>query len=220
MTDKLPWERSDIRVEEVECGRRETTSHRDMVPLELFQWVMDPEEYKHLTCIMCFQPVGGQVHSGDKIFNVPDIVGFSAEYTSEHSGPRVAGSGGPVPSQGEKWTEGTHLPNEETDLEKLKPFDADSTVRFDIDGPGGEVITEVHVSHDSKAIKLRTNRERECFFGEERRSDWVIKRAGPGEMIVGFSICFGTVGGRNWKTNMSSHWKMSEIGVLMLEVDG
>jgi hypothetical protein len=222
MTDTMPWARSDIKVDEFEQSTRETSGQPDMMPYDFFQWAMNPDEYKRLTSITCFQPTGGSIDNNrGGVLEVPDVVGFLAEYTLEQSSPRVAGTGGPVPSQSERWNKGIVSSRAELNLnEQFQPFDTRSSVRFDIDGPGGEVVTEVHVATDMKAIKLRTNHQRECFFGEDRRSDWEIKRVGPGEMIVGLRVCFGTVGGWNWRARTYSHWKMSELGVLLSTQDG
>jgi hypothetical protein len=220
-TGKIPWERSDFRVKQSEYEERETSGHRHMMSHEFFPWAMNMNEYKRLTSITCFQPIGGRVSCGAGVFDVPDIVGFSAEYTSEQSSSRMAGSGGPVFSQDKRWNDGLVSSLAELNLDgQFQPFDEGSVVRFDIDGPGGEVVTEVHISDDMKAIKLHTNRQRECFFGEERRNGWKIERAAPGEMIVGLSLSFGLAGGWNHRANSHSHWKMSELGVLVSTVDG
>jgi hypothetical protein len=220
-TGKTPWERSDIRIKQSVYDERETSGHRDMMSHEFFLWAMDMDECKCLTSITCFQPVGGRVSSGEDYFDVPDVVGFLAEYTSEQSSPRVAGSGGPVPSQDKRWRDALDSSLTELNLdERFQPFDEGSVVRFDIDGPGGEVVTEVHISDGLKGITLRTNRQRECFFGEERRSGWKIGRAAPGEMIVGLSLSFGLAGGWNRSVERHSHWKMSKLGVLVSTVEG
>jgi hypothetical protein len=39
-------------------------------------------------------------------------------------------------------------------------------------------------------------------------------------MIVGLSLSFGLAGGWNHRANSHSHWKMSELGVLVSTVDG
>jgi hypothetical protein len=212
-----PWRRNDVRIYQFDFfGVTGVAS--DMQCYELFQWAHNPNDCKRLTSITCFQPIGGQALIGNETFDIPQIVGLKSEYASEQSEQRTVGTGGPVPAQAKKW----HIANTPAELnlsEQFEPWDNDSSVRFDIDGPGGEVVTEVHVSTDGKAIKLRTNRQRECFLGEERRSHWRIKQAEPGEMIMGLSVCFGSQGGWNWSAKMNSHWAMSGVGALFMTVN-
>lgn len=101
----------------------------------------------------------------------------------------------------------------------LKPFEEADMSHFAIDGPGGEVVTEVHMSNDMNAIKLRTNRERECYWGEGNKTDWVIKHAAEGEVIVGLSCCFGRLGGWSWSAKKYSHWQLSDVGVVTMKMD-
>lgn len=103
---------------------------------------------------------------------------------------------------------------------QFSPFDSNFMRHLDIDGPAGEEIIQVDVSEDFKAIKLITNKGRECYWGEERRGQWHSRVASEEECIVGLSVCFGRLGGWSWKAKMYSHWKVSEIGVVVCRRDG
>jgi hypothetical protein len=79
------------------------------------------------------------------------------------------------------------------------------------------LVNEAHVSDDVKALKFITNFGRECYWGEERRQKWHIKRADEGELILGLSCCFGDLGGWSCSATMFSHWTLSTVGVVKIK---
>lgn len=175
--------------------------------------------------------------SGTSSWPIPDLMGFAAFRSGEDRASQQVGTFGPVPSQSPEWNEegwygSKKWVNEEgkpvkplnpSDLnlvDTLQPFEEKHTSHFDIDGPGGEEVTEVHVSDDFKAIKLKTNWDRECYWGEGERNQWYSKIASEDECIMGLSVCFGRLGGWSWKAKMYSHWKLSDVGVVLARRDG
>ncbi|KAF2451988.1 hypothetical protein P171DRAFT_376537, partial [Karstenula rhodostoma CBS 690.94] len=188
----------------------------DMTPWHVGIWASKGAPYQTLQQISCFQPIGGTVSSGEEEWPVPDIAGFGAGRTS---GPLnlLAGTGGPVPIQNPDWQE---IEDPSKDLVSwiqnttLKSFDENSTEHFLIDGPGGEIVTAVHASSDMKAVKLFTDRGRNCYFGEKNRQQWLEFEADGDQMIVGIVCAFGRLGGWSWGTKMQSHWKLSGLAVL------
>jgi hypothetical protein len=92
----------------------------------------------------------------------------------------------------------------------------ENLVHFDIDGPGGEIITEILVGEETKAIKLRTNRGRESYFGEIEGGTWNVVRPGNRKVFVGMVVCFGTRSGWDCETEEYSHVKITTAtGIVM-----
>lgn len=153
---------------------------------------------------------------------------------AEHAAQHI-GTFGPVPSQSPEWEDTGYIQNRlDADGKPLPPlnpsslslsshfhsYDEKYMQHFDVDGPAGEEIVQVDVSTDFKAIKLKTNKGRDCYWGEERRGQWYTRVASDEECIVGLSVCFGRLGGWSWKAKMYSHWKVSEIGIVVCRRDG
>jgi hypothetical protein len=211
-----------------------------MLPHHILLWGKTAEELNSLRGISAFNIVAGYCTSGrDERWPVPDLLGFT--YYREGDYPERAleqvGTFGPVPCQAPEWKEegwygsdkwvdanGKPVkPLNPSDLnlaDKFEPFDEKHMLHFDIDGPGGEEVTEVHVSQDFKALKFKTNRGKECYWGEERRNQWYSRIASDEEYIAGLSVCFGRLGGYSWRSKMHSHWKLSELGVVLARRDG
>ncbi|KAJ4351210.1 uncharacterized protein N0V89_006549 [Didymosphaeria variabile] len=195
----------------------------DMTPWHVGIWAPDASQKSLLKRISCFQPTGGMASNGKETWAIPHIVGFAVDNTSGNR-RLLAGSGGPEPVQCPDWQEMT---NPRRNLvvwiqgTTLKSFDEKSMEHFLIDGPGGEIVTEVHASGDMKAIKLFTNRGRDCYFGEKYRQDWdwLEYRVEPGHMIVGLVCAFGRLGGWSGAAKMYSHWMLSGLGVLIVADD-
>ena len=94
------------------------------------------------------------------------------------------------------------------------PFWKSDMEHFEIDGAGGEVITEVHASNDMKAVKLHTNRNRTCYFGAKDRQQWLQYKAEEGQRIVGLACAFGEVAGWTLDSKTFGRWILSGIGVI------
>lgn len=206
-----------------------------MLPHHLLLWSETPKEIKSLRCISAFIIEAGFCSSGTDRWSIPDLLGFASFREGEERAAQYIGTFGPVPSQSPEWNESGYcqkrvdengkpispLNPSELDLSsKFQPFDEKHMSHFDINGPGGEEVSEVHVSTDFKAIKLKTNKGRECYWGEGRRNQWYSRVASEEECIVGLSVCFGRLGGWSWKAKMYSHWKVSELGVVLARRDG
>lgn len=204
---------------------------RDMLPHEILLWAETADAYQFLTSIEAFAVVAGNCVSGNGTWDIPDLIGFRSVSTHRDSTQSFIGNGGPVPSMnGEEWRKGMSRGNED-DGKQLNPSDLDLhqhfkqwdpafMQKFEIDGAGGEIVSEVHFSLDCKAIRLVTNLGRQCYWGEERREHWLDYVAGEDEVILGLSACFGTLGGWSSSAKMYSHWKVSEIGVVLGKKDG
>ena len=200
-----------------------------MLPHEIMLWAETPSNYQYLKSIAAFIVVGDQTKQlgSDEAIDIPDIVGFRPFKTHMYGSAPYIGSGGPVPCQSEEWNASKykadmHLHPSDLQLhEKFQPFDERFMQHFEIDGPGGEVVTEVHVRHDARAIRLVTNRQREYCWGiQKQQVNWYSKVASEDECIVGLSVCFGDLNGWSWAAKMFSHWKVSEVGVVVCKKDG
>lgn len=164
---------------------------------------------------------------------VRELLGFASFHDGSPRSTHYVGTFGPVAAQIPHWdTDGCsseHVDGERKTLAPLKlhlssqykPFDTKHMSHFDIDGLGGEEVNEVHVRTDFKAMKLKTNRGRECHWGEEgSEGEWYYGKASEEEFIAGLSVCFGGLGGWSVKAKMHSHWKLSELGVVLARRDG
>jgi hypothetical protein len=189
----------------------------DMLPYQVLIWAEGASEYQYLKRISCFEVVSGKSASSDGVRDMIDIVGLWLTKTHEHGKAPHIGTGGPVPSQHPDF-QSCKNPSELGLHKRFGAFEEANMRHFDIDGPGGEVVNEVHVSSDMKALKLVTNRARECYWGERKRETWHVKRANHGELIVGLSCCFGQLGGWSWGAKIYSHWKLSDVGVVTTRI--
>ncbi|CAO2649834.1 Nn.00g011260.m01.CDS01 [Neocucurbitaria sp. VM-36] len=189
----------------------------DMLPNQVLLWAESPSLYQYLARISCFQVVGGQVQGGSnsKPRDVPDILGIWPGKTFIHGKAAHVGTGGPVPAQSPLFASCAN-PSELDLHSKFHAFEEANMSHFAVDGANGEIVTEVHVSDDVKAMKLVTNWGRECYWGEGERGEWHVKRAGEGEVIVGLSCAFGRLSGWSWSAKMYSHWKLSGVGVVTM----
>lgn len=212
-----------------------------MLPHHIILWSETPETLRKLRRISAFHVIGGESSSGTERWTSPDLLGFTYYRENgrgeEERANEYIGTFGPVPYQAQEWTEegwwddkkwvddnGKRVkPLNPSDLNLagiFEPFDEKCMLHFEVDGAGGEEVTEIHVSGDFKAVKLKTNKARECYWGEERRTQWYVKVANDVEYIAGLSVCFGRLGGFSWRSKMHSHWELSELGVVMARRDG
>lgn len=132
--------------------------------------------------------------------------------------PGHIGTRGPVPAQmGEK---------RESEMgydlhESLKPWEEGCMRHFDVDGPGGEVVVEVHVTRDRRGFKLVTDRQRVGTFGEWQDGELGdVVKAPPGQIIQGLTACFGNLGGWSEKEKRWSHWGLWDLGVIVTRGEG
>jgi hypothetical protein len=174
----------------------------DVLPHEVLLWAKDKDELKRLTRISAFVVEDGHVSSQERTWPVHAVLGMRAQYEERYWEPkRTIGSG-------TKSAENEESENDDWAEEYL--------VHFDIDGSGGELVTEIHVADQAKAIKLLTNRGREGYFGEVEMDHWHVKRPEEGEVLVGMLVCFGTRCGLNWETRKYSHVKTKTATGLVM----
>jgi hypothetical protein len=188
-----------------------------MVPCHNFLWADRPTAYQEACSIDCLQVVGGTETDGERGDSVPEIIGMKRFELSSFFVPQT-GTGGPVPAQVKEWQHVSQLSDLDLRM-KVKLWDPAFLTRFHIDGQRGEVVTQVHVSTDFRAIKLVTNRERECCFGTPGTDEWHVKRAGDGEAVAGLSCCFGRLAGWSRTAKMYSHLSLSDVGVFTMKMD-
>jgi hypothetical protein len=174
----------------------------DVLPHEVLLWAKDKDELKRLTRISAFVIEDGHITIGGRKRPVHAVLGIRAEYEERYWEPkRTIGSG----------TKSAELKESESDN-----WADEYLVHFDIDGPGGELVTEIHVADEARAIKLLTNRGREGYFGEVERDYWHVKRPEEGEVLVGMVVCFGTRCGLNWETKKYNHVKTTTATGLVM----
>jgi hypothetical protein len=179
-----------------------------MLPHHIICWAQTPTSYSVLQRI-CFL----QVRDDHGL----SILGIWQKTTNKYGSAEHIGTAGPVPAQ---------LPDEWARVgdvkslglwDKVKSWDERFMAYFEIDGPGGEVVCEVHVTRDRRAVRLVSSWGREGVFGDvgEGVREWDVKRAGEGEVVVGLSACFGRLRGWSEGARRWSHWGLSDVGVVV-----
>lgn len=216
---------TDYRVHRFPGGKAVSDMQRDMIPYELLLWAEFPSQYQYLKNIGSFEVVTGKAISGSQEWDIKDIVGLRPTKTHKYGTAPHVGTGGPVPSQAAEW----HAPHQRsvvslnpsslTFWKKYKAFDETNMSYFDVDGPGGEIITEVHMSTDRRSYKLVTSRGRECYWGGESRGAYHTITAPEGEIIIGLTTWFGQLGGWSLAAKLHSHWRLGEVGVVTMVDD-
>lgn len=199
----------------------------DMVPHTIFLCASTPRSYQYLTAIDMFEVSRGSVMTrrGGETWYSREILGMRLVDSHKHGNPGYVGSAGPVPAMVAEWRdpdepEMPRLQPSSLNMQKtFGPFCSSHTTSFEIDGFGGEIITEVHVSYDCRAIMLVTNFEQECSWGEEGKEDWHVETAQEGEVICGLVLGFGALGGWSRRAMMWSHWRVSTFGVVYMKDD-
>jgi len=187
---------------EIPGGLEETPI--DVLPHEVLLWAKDKDELKRLTRISAFVVEDRHVTSRKGTRPVHAVLGLRVEYEERYWEPKRTIGSGTVSaerkeSESDDWAE-------------------EYLVHFDIDGPGGELVTEIHVADQAKAIKLLTNRGREGYFGEVERDHWHVKRPEEGEVLVGMVVCFGTRCGLDLETRKYSHVKTTAATELVMPI--
>jgi hypothetical protein len=195
----------------------------DVLPYEVLLWAKEESELKRLTRISALSVEGGisRGYRDGRETEMPthDVLGIRAEYETRYWEPARTVGSGRIPQLVDYKAHRSES-TERRDSETEKPDWADEyLVHFDFDGPGGEIITEIHVADEAKAIKLRTNRDRWSYFGEAERNDWHIVRPEEGEVLVGMVVCFGTASGRNWETKTFGHIKTTSVTGLVMATE-
>ncbi|KAF2702894.1 hypothetical protein K504DRAFT_463925 [Pleomassaria siparia CBS 279.74] len=213
------WAHPTLRLTTFGSPSQETASVPfDMLPHEILLWAESPAQYQYLNRISCFEVVSGKCTNHEESWDIPDIVGIWPGKTHKSGLAAHIGSSGPVPCQHPDF-ETCQNPSELKLNQTFKRFEEANMRHFAIDGPGGEVVSEVHVSDGMRAIKLFTNRGRECYWGLEGCMNWQIKRAEKGEFILGLSCSFGTLSGWSQVARVYSHWRLSNLGVITVRTD-
>lgn len=204
----------------------------DMRTHQLLQWGRSPQQLKSLTCINAIEVQGGTVSCRD-YQNKPtyDIIGLRPGYPPHRSlpvsiapQPEHVGTIDPVPAMYgiERWGNMADMVGLEI-YQDFQKFDARFVNTFTVNGAGGEIISSVSISENMRSIKLATNRGRSKIFGhvESRRHNynWLSYEAKEGEVIVGLSTSFAELSGWSHGAKMSSHWRLSDLGVMLQSVD-
>ncbi|KAF2124355.1 hypothetical protein P153DRAFT_390389 [Dothidotthia symphoricarpi CBS 119687] len=219
------WSHPTLTVHDLPPSVPPTLFPADILPHQALLWAQRPAEYQSLMRISVLQiPIPTGIAPDGTLRTTPDIVAIRPGHNWTFGTPSHIGIQGPVPAQDPAWNSASSahdLPTPRSLHEKFKPFDDAFTQHFAIDGPGGEVVTEVHVSEDVRAFKLRTNREREGHFGAQNvGGGWAVKKAEEGELVVGLTACFGEASGYGHVARRYSHWRLTEMGVLTVRIDG
>ncbi|KAH8810880.1 hypothetical protein F5884DRAFT_897414 [Xylogone sp. PMI_703] len=150
---------------------------RDFVPHEAFIWGGNINELQSLVRLSAHITQAGTVseigEDGNRLSRAYfDFRGFRAEYNREsHMDLRTVGIG-----------------SELDEINQLEEY----CVHFDIDGPGGERVTQVEVSQndDCMALRLRTNWDREAIWGKYRAEN-SAKTRDLGSPVIGIIVTFG-----------------------------
>jgi hypothetical protein len=199
-----------IRMISYEYGDRNDEIPLEILPHYALVWAKDVAELKQIRRISAFVLNDGtpdKLSGGHEERVNYGIHGIRVEFQDEYAEPRTIGCGSLPPGF-----------NRDEDSVQVDTAEWDDSYlqHFDIDGPGGEYITSIHIAEDCKAIRLRTNRQRECYWGEKNRSKWNVQKLldGPGVelprdgWLVGIVVVFGTKSHWTWKTE-SGEWLKS-----------
>lgn len=226
---KFPiWRHPSMAMQEFEMPKNHFSIPVDMIPHHALVWAGNVYEMWAVRRISAFQVIGGWVRfrpeGQEEEVEAPvhDIVGMRVEYDARLdedeqwvTSPREIGTGGPVPMQDPSFNDYRPACGFNPDPEG-RSWNEENMVHFDIDGEGGEIITEVHVAEEAKAVKLITNRGREGYFGEGRRHEdsWKVMRAEEGRIIAGLVMSFGKLSGWTQRDKRRSHWRSSVVTIL------
>lgn len=210
-----------IRMVSYEYGERNDEIPFEILPHHALVWAKDIAELKQVRKISAFVLNDGTVNkssSGDKGRVIYGIHGLRVTYQDGYAKPRTIGCGILPPGY-----------NGEENSLQTGPAEWDNAYlqHFDIDGPGGEYISSIHIAEDCKAIKLRTNRKRECYWGEQDRSNWVVQQVLEGTdaeipldgCLVGIVVVFGSRSHWSWKTK-SGKWLKSSVATALFVGNG
>ncbi|KAH7110305.1 hypothetical protein B0J11DRAFT_573468 [Dendryphion nanum] len=189
---------------------RHDEPHLNLLPTQVLLWARTRAELSSLIRVSGLVVCVGIVEymSEGRWVKEPNhrLVGLRAEFTPE--------SGIPMRTIGEKTLKLVEGKNDEKKITEIE-WPAELTQSFEIDGPGGERIVEMHVADQGegcKAIKLLSNRGREMHWGKKEETRWNIIGAvrhgeegrengteGEGEesVLVGFAAVFATE--ERWK---------------------
>ncbi|OCL02984.1 hypothetical protein AOQ84DRAFT_326619 [Glonium stellatum] len=184
----------------------------ELLPHQVLLWAKEPMELRKLIRISSYVPIGGKASGWPggvhREWPIHDVLAIRCEFLREYWEPKRAI--GNIPgiedsccvADSSKWND-------------------ENVLSFEIDGPGGEIVTQLEISRgeDPKAIKLRTNRGRVTYFGELDRNDWDVQRAPEGEYIVGLSMTFGETSGYSDGAGERTYLKMTSITALSMTMD-
>ncbi|KUI67408.1 hypothetical protein VM1G_03131 [Cytospora mali] len=193
------WVHPTLRLTQADDENRRELD-RDVVAHEALIWARDQHDLRSLKRLSGYILFGDTTSSldarGDGI-DIPDICGMTAEYSPE-SGltRRMVGV--------EKNCPGPDLASEET------------WENFEIDGPGGEFVTEVQYGVWCRTmLRIRTNRGRECLLGDEKGLRAQSLTAPPGETLIGLMMAFSEPKGFNGPCT-DLHLNLTFIGALSM----
>lgn len=182
------WRHPDIRIIEFEYTNRFDETPMAIMPHQALIWAKGISELKQLKRISAFVVKSKRVlNSESDTRQIEEVLGFRVEFQPDYNEPaRTIGCG--------------HLPPVESETESSQTAPRSNAtewadehmIHFDIDGPGGEVITEIYVAEEATAIKLQTNWNNECYWGEPDRGRFDIRQAGEDEVLVGMAVCFAS----------------------------
>lgn len=149
----------------------------DIIHHEALIWANDTTELRSLVRLTGYVIIGGTLSGSTGTRPIHDFCGIKAEF----AGNQHRTIGIRTEPDGNDWQPG-------------------HCVSFNIDGNGGEVVTEISVAmHEApKAIKLRTNRGREVYWGEEQAQNWNTLRASHGMTLIGIVMTFANASGFSW----------------------
>ncbi|TIC96872.1 hypothetical protein CH35J_007182 [Colletotrichum higginsianum] len=175
-------------------------SHSDTIPKEMLLWARTPSEVpvhdlKRLSGWLVLR------HVGDMYADIYELCGLRAEYRSSRATEVI----GMTEIDGRSWPE-------------------DELVHFEIDGGGGECVSEIGVASafgEPSSLYMRTNRGREVVFARpssarEAASCRRVRMSPPGSSVVGVVLAFGRPGG--WDVDTEDEEEEDEGHPLDTEV--
>jgi hypothetical protein len=203
---------------------------RDLILQDALFWARDAAELKQVKRVSIFTTLMNDSKTKTDKRETYGICGLSAEFVAGYGAARSVGLAGKL--NGDPWLESRHPlrgPQAVGLDAQVGCGDGagDFRVDLEIDGPGGEVITEVSIAewtlgrvellkvrkscrpttclsgrHRTNNSKFRTNWNRiaGCYLDvddEEKENSWLTFRAPPGKVLVGLLARFGNGAGLN-----------------------
>ncbi|CAM1510781.1 Fc.00g082940.m01.CDS01 [Cosmosporella sp. VM-42] len=186
--DAVPiWSHPSLHVAPV-FQASESDTPLDLIPYQVLLWTRDEEELGKLERISAFVASPPDGSAPEALF------GLRAEYIQKYWEPKRYVEIKPV----------------EDDRDDPGDWPDDQVKHMEVDGLGGERITEIGVAHgaDLKAIMFRTNKENQTLFGEPNQQEWITWSPPEGESIVGVAVAFGS------RCDTEKFWKMPSLLAL------
>ncbi|KAF4460227.1 F-box domain [Fusarium albosuccineum] len=193
------WEHRRLRLITDDSRAFEQMCSNTSRPLEALIWAKDEDELQQVERLTAYTAVGG---------SIAGVFGGEWQTREYHviHGMRAHFRSGST-------NESRSIGNPEATCDDSSP---DNCTVLDIDGPGGEIVTEISFTMQecARALTFETNRGRQAYFGDRDAETRRVLRPDEGETLVGIVISFGGGGAFDEKTKRFERTKMLSVAAL------